>query len=85
MVAPILNNNGTSKAELIDQRAHAYSALRDAIEAVKGMAPNGRDYIGDPERFTAAREQFRGMLATLENMREEILLDTKAIQRQGRS
>ena len=57
MIRPTININGTSKDDLIDPRIKAMGLLRDAIEALKQVTPNGRDYPGDDARCAADREE----------------------------
>ena len=49
MIAPTVNNNGTSKKELLAQARAAKEALNIAISALVAMYPNGRDYQTAPE------------------------------------
>ena len=49
-IAPTLNINGTSAADLIDPRRAAFDALTNVIIILKQVTPNGRDYPGNADR-----------------------------------
>ena len=82
MIRPILNNNGSSAFDLIDQRRHAMDALLEAIDALKQCTPNGRDYPGQYDRCIADRETHFDRLAALHALREELLDEALHIQQQ---
>lgn len=52
-MSPIVNINGTSKEELIQQRSKAMLAVRQAMEVLSQLRPHGRDYCGDSQRYNA--------------------------------
>jgi len=56
----------------------------DAIEALKQVTPNGRDYICDRERFIADRNTHFDRLAVLHTLRNELLEEALHVQQQGR-
>jgi hypothetical protein len=80
MIRPTLNPNGSSAAELIDPRREAMDHLMDAIEALKQVTPNGRDYMCERERLIADRITHFGRLAALRVLREELLDEALSIQ-----
>ena len=82
MIRPILNINGSSAFDLIDQRRNAMDALLDAIDALKQVAPNSRDYPGHYDRCIADRETHFDRLSALHAMREELLDEALHIQQQ---
>jgi hypothetical protein len=84
MIRPTLNPNGTDAFDLIDPRRTAMDLLLDAIEALKQVAPNGRDYLGDNDRLTADRNTHFDRLAALHTLREELLDEALHIQQQER-
>jgi len=84
MIRPILNLNGSSAFDLIDQRRHAMDALLEAIEALKQCTPNGRDYPGHYDRCIADRDTHFDRLAALHTLREELLDEALHIQKQER-
>jgi hypothetical protein len=84
MIRPTLNINGTRAIDLIDPRRDAMDHLMDAIEALKQVTPNGRDYICDRERFIADRNTHFDRLAALHTLRNELLEEALHVQQQGR-
>jgi hypothetical protein len=85
MIRPILNLNGSSAFDLIDKRRDAMDALMDAIEALKQVTPNGRDYPSEYDRCAADRNTHFDRLAALHTMREELLDEALHIQQQERA
>jgi hypothetical protein len=84
VIRPTLNINGSSTSDLIDPRRDAMDHLMDAIEALKQVTPNGRDYICDRERFIADRNTHFDRLAALHTLRNELLEEALHVQQQGR-
>jgi hypothetical protein len=82
MIRPILNINGSSAFDLIDQRRNAMDALLEAIDALKQLTPNGRDYPGHYDRCIADRETHFDRLAALHALREELLDEALHIKQQ---
>jgi predicted HAD superfamily phosphohydrolase len=72
LIVPILHLNGTSKQELVQLRCQAYRALDKAIEALKNMAPHGRDYYPVPGLLTKAQEQHLRRLKALADVQAEL-------------
>jgi hypothetical protein len=85
MIRPILNINGSSAFDLIDQRRNAMDALLEAIDALKQLTPNGRDYPGHYDRCIADRETHFDRLAALHALREELLDEALYLQQQERA
>ena len=85
MIRPVLNINGTSAFDLIDQRRNAMDHLLNAIEALKQVTPNGRDYPGDTLACVADREIHFDRLAALHTLREELLDEALHIQQQEKA
>ena len=84
MIRPTLNLNGTDAFDLIDPRRDAMDALRDAIEALTQVTPNGRDYLGDRDRLIADRDTHFDRIAALHTLRNELLDEALHIQQQER-
>ena len=82
MIRPTLNINGSSAFDLIDARRTAMDALNEAIEALKQVTPNGRDYPHDMVRYVEDRDTHFDRLAALHTMREELLDEALHIQQQ---
>lgn len=70
---PMIHMNGTGRDDLTKQAWEAWRAVRDAQEALQGMAPNGRDYypIG-PDAFEEARREYEAMQDALRGVLEKI-------------
>jgi len=72
LVLPIVHLNGTSRKELVDLRCEFGRKLRDAVEALTAMSPNGRDYYPEPGRLEKATAQHKRRLDTLHALYVEI-------------
>jgi hypothetical protein len=82
MIQPTININGTSADDLINPRRRAMDHLNDAIEALKPVTPNGRDYPGDTERCLRDRDEHFARLRTLKEIYEQIYAEAVAISKQ---
>ena len=82
MIRPTLSINGSSASDLIDPRRDAMGHLMDAIEALKLVTPNGRDYICDRDRLIADRDTHFDRIAALHTLRNELLDEALHIQQQ---
>ena len=80
-LSPIININGTSAEEHVDMRRDAVAALTAAIEAIKPLVPNGRDYPGQLDQCDADRRIHFDRLAELTAIREAIYAEAITIQR----
>jgi hypothetical protein len=83
MITPQININGSSEGDLIDPRIKAMGHLMDAIEALKQVVPNGRDYPSNNTACIADREEHYDRLAKLRALREEIMSEALYIKEQG--
>ena len=84
MIRPTLNINGSSAFDLVQPRRDAMDALMDAIEALKQVTPNGRDYLCQRDRLTADRNTHFDRLAALHTLRNELLEEALHIGDQER-
>jgi hypothetical protein len=80
-ISPTLNINGTSAADLIDPRLAAFDHLTKAIDSLRQVTPNGRDYPGDAERCDADRQAHYDRILTLNAIKERIYAEAVAINR----
>lgn len=80
MITPTVNINGTSRDDLINSRLEAMDHLMDAIEALKCVTPNGRDYPGDPARCAADRTEHYQRIGALTAMRDAIYAEAIRIK-----
>lgn len=81
LIVPIVNNNGTSRQELIDQRNKVFVALGDALQLLREMTPHGRDYQTDTTgtAFMAARRQHNRRMKAVEHLRDSLRKEATAI------
>lgn len=73
IMRPFININGTSREELVQRRIHAREGLLIAYEAMKGLMPNGRDYIGQPDSFQQDFEIWAARQRILEDLNAALL------------
>jgi hypothetical protein len=55
---PIVNINGTGKAQLVEQRLVVIKSIKNLQEALMAMKPHRCDYIGNVEQYNADREEW---------------------------
>lgn len=73
ITVPIIHPNGTSRKELLDLRENAYAALEHALDALKRMTPNGRDYYpAGPCLLNGALLQHQRRLQAVHGIMEEL-------------
>lgn len=76
----VRSTNGTAPDVLAYDIDRARSAVTRAIDAVRTIAPHGRDYVGRDDRLTFADlDAHRAMLRTLEQIEDELHLATMRI------
>jgi len=80
IMKPIVNINGTSREELIEQRIDARRAVAALMETLQHMVPNGRDYIGNQEAFDRDRAIYRERFAALDALYNTLLDEALNIQ-----
>lgn len=68
---PVVHLNGTSRNTLLEGYSAASDAIYDAMQKVRKIEFNGRDYYPKgPSSFERARDQFHAALKKLEEARE---------------
>ena len=68
-VLPIVNLNGTSSHELLDQHLKVLRALRAARDAINEAAPHGRDYqLNEPRAHNLALADHYGRRVMLDKI-----------------
>ena len=80
---PIITMNGDTRRELVAQRFAAMRAIRSAMTALEELCPNGRNYIGNAERFTTDRAIHAARFATLDQLHNELQDEALAIHTPG--
>lgn len=83
MITPTINPNGSSIDDLIAPRVDAVLYLKSAIEALRQVWPNGRDYPGDADSCTADRDEHYSRIEVLRTMLEQIANEAVYIKEQG--
>ncbi len=73
LLTPIVNHNGTSRGDLVQQRLVASVAIDAAIDAMRGMAPHGRDYPTGPDAFQTDRDIHWARIGALAALRDAIV------------
>ena len=85
MELPQVNNNGTSREELVQQRLAAREAVQAAMAAMNAAAPNARDFQttdSPATRYHAARSVYHDRFAFLDKLANELFDEALAIQDQ---
>ncbi len=78
-LSPIVNHNGTSRSDLVQQRLAASVAIDAAIDAMRGMAPHGRDYPNGPDALNADRDIHWARIGALAALREALIAEGLAL------
>lgn len=79
LILPIVHLNGTSRKDLIDMRCKASNCLREAIEGLSAIGPNGRDYYPVQGLFDQARDQHVRRLEALKGVYRELVAEVVAL------
>jgi hypothetical protein len=82
MIRPTLNSNGSSAYDLIENRAIARRHLQQAIDALRSVMPNGRDYPIDNDLCVADRAEMYRRIGLLAEMQDDLLYEAVAIKNQ---
>ncbi len=70
---PLIHLNGTTADSLIEELNEAYIAIDAALDAMRKIGPNGRDYYPlGPEAMEAATTQHRSRAMRLQNVKDEL-------------
>jgi hypothetical protein len=73
LIVPVVHLNGTSKQDLLKAMEGAYSALGDAYDKLREMAPNARDYyVTGPDAYARAAKEHRHRMMRVDAIRTEI-------------
>lgn len=79
LICPTVHLNGTSRKELQANYRTAYEALERALDAMKAIAPHGRDYYPQDSKpvhgpvYLAARDQHDARVAAVAQVQRDIL------------
>lgn len=73
MTVPTIHSNGTSKERLIEALCEATNKLREAFDAIRECAPNGRDhYVQGPAALGKAIDEHQSRLQRIDDVRKEL-------------
>ena len=73
VIAPVVNINGTSAEELLNQLQGASEAISIAFKALQEAYPHGRDYQTAPQgTYQQAREQYNVWFGQLNDIKEAL-------------
>ncbi len=75
MKLPIINLNGTSPLDLLEQQTEVLLSIRVALDKLYLAAPHGRDYPVEDSYWRAAREEHFARVAKV----REIMLEVESI------
>lgn len=81
LIRPTVNINGTHPEDLIRPRLDAKRAIDTAIEYLKAVTPNGRDYP-DNDHCVRDREAFYARITTLRDLQAALIEEALAIRGQ---
>ena len=70
IVMPIIHTNGTSVEDLLLDNAEAKNAIDAALERIRRMEFNGRDYYPSPGSWTNALSQRMEIIKSLRDASE---------------
>jgi hypothetical protein len=76
----MVNLNGTSREELVQQRRDVIDACRVLLNALSHAVPNGRDYPGMPTACQHDREVHYRRYADIMALKDAVTAEAVAIQ-----
>jgi hypothetical protein len=79
--APVINLNGTSAQNLIEEYKTAHTAVVDALEALRNVTINGRDFL-KPQDFQMARGEQIVRLEKLQEVANDLVELAQLVQNQ---
>ena len=83
LVPPIVNLNGTSREELLDQQLDVLKAIDVLIHAMQQAMPNARDFQPRPQEYIPAREAWMERIEVLVAMKQQLAANAYCISQQG--
>jgi hypothetical protein len=83
LVPPIVNMNGTSRQELLDQQLDVLVAIEALIATMRKAAPNARDFQPKPQDYIPAREAWNERVEALIEMKGQLASNAYCISQQG--
>ncbi|CCF19144.1 protein of unknown function [Pseudorhizobium banfieldiae] len=80
LMRPIVNLNGTSRDALVEARIAVRQDLRSVMTSLGETAPNGRDYIGEPDAYQRDLAVYRSRFAIIDALYNQLGDEALAIQ-----
>ena len=71
IVLPVVSGNGTSREALKEQQVAILRAAHALEAALAEATPNGRDYIGERDRWVAALDQHQQRVEAVQRIVRE--------------
>lgn len=81
VVVPIIHMNGDNLRTLVVALENAFDAVRDAIEALRQTAPNGRNFYPQPGLMDEAIAQHDTRMRRLREVCDSLEAEAIAIQK----
>jgi hypothetical protein len=82
MSYPLIHMNGTSAESLTEDLCNAYTAIGDAIKALKSAAPNQRDYYPLPVNWWDMKlADHKRRLKVLADLQDELEAEAELIRK----
>ena len=73
LLVPAVHLNGTGEKSLLDSIEKAHHAAREAYDALRETAPNGRDYyVYSPEAYDRARTEYLDRMTAIDSVIQEL-------------
>lgn len=73
LVQPIVNLNGSTRKQLVEQQLAVIDALNETLSAMAEAMPHGRDYQTQaPGTYQAARDAYLDRRAEIVKLRDEL-------------
>ena len=79
LMTPFVNNNGTGRRALVEQRLAVAHHITAAMDAMRPSTPHGRDYIGIPDILEADRLIYTERFASLLDLHAELIAEALSI------
>lgn len=83
-MVPTIHLNGTSRESLIEATCNAADKLRDALDTLRQMGPNGRDYYPQgPDALHKAVDEHLARMGKVQAVLDELEAFVNAIPERG--
>lgn len=72
LTLPVVHTNGTPAQRLLDGYVESAEKLREALKALEGSEPNGRDYYVTPGALKKAQDEQLSRCARVREVLQEV-------------